>query len=100
MHYQGSLKFLSLGVFSEVDGSVGKDAVQTEVFTFEYSGFGAALDLADFVDGFLGYHKVAGDYYGNRIEAYGMCDRPDSCLVVAEFGEVTVAEEGALRAFP
>ena len=99
MHYQDSLQFLAVSVFSEVDGCVGKDAVQTQVFSFEYGGFGATLDFADFVDGFLRHHQVAGNYYGNRIEAYGMCNRPDSCLVVAEFGEVAVAEEGGLFGF-
>ena len=99
VHYQDSLQFLALGVFSKIDGRVGKDAVQAEIFTFEYCGFCSTLDFADLVNGILRHNEMARDYHGHRVEADGVCYSSDSCLVVAELGKVTVTKESRLLVF-
>ena len=91
-HYdEVSFQFFSEGVFAEVDGAVCENAVQAEVFSFEYCGFGFALYFANAIDGFLRHDKVTRYKNGYRIQSDGMCNRANACPVIAKLRKVAVA---------
>ena len=88
-----SFQLLPEGIFAEIYARVLQNAFEAEVVSPEYCRFGLPVNLADTVDGLLRNDQMTWNDDGNRVEGYCMSHGAYSGAVVAEIGEICVAEK-------